>query len=174
MSRTNTERAPHYPSRPLLMPMTPPSSRQTYLRDIAKGYSVIPCEVRSVRVDNNTEAFSEPHVVLDFERHSVELPPGYAYEEIREAVKGGCYYRSEYLDQAGHVDICVVHKETSNYELGGNSRDQFRKCTANDWFGDWNRATIKADEEYNKAVAAYEEYWSNRKKRSLWARIIGK
>lgn len=89
-------------------------------------------EVRTVRTESNTDAFEPKHVILDFENHSLEIPPEFTFEEITEALHGGCYYRPKYLDQAGTVDICVVHDDITEYPNTGNARDPYRRCVRND------------------------------------------
>ncbi len=148
-----------YPYRPIFLPQFDPLKRMDRHRLIAEDVLVIPSEVKSVRVASDTDAFAEKHVIIDFETHSMELDPSYTFEEIREALAGGCYYRSAYFDEVGDLPICVVHAEITEYEFTGGAGSQFRRCRKNDPVGDARRAQEKWDQAYEAAQERQAELW---------------
>ena len=60
-----------------------------------------------------TDQYKDQHVIVYLDDSELEFDSSYKLTEIVAALKNGCYYRSQYLDQAGHVDICVVHEDIS-------------------------------------------------------------
>lgn len=111
-------------------------------------------EVRTVRMESNTDAFEAKHVVLDFENHSLEIPPEFTFDEIAEALRGGCYYRPKYLDQADTVDICVVHDDISEHPYTGNARDAYRRCVRNDPLAQFGKMFMSEEPQFEKNHAA--------------------
>lgn len=101
------------------------------LKTIAPEVLIDIDKITMVKYVEVTDQFDEKHVVIHFGQKWIELDPSFTLEEIRSAVNGGCYYRSQYLDQAGYVDICVVHDDISEYENTGNKNDKFRRCRRN-------------------------------------------
>ena len=138
---------------PMFLPIFDPMKRMDRHRLIAEDTLVIPSEVKSVRVASDTDAFAEKHVIIDFETHSMELDPSYKFDEIREALAGGCYYRSQYFDEVGDLPICVVHAEITDYEFTGGAGSQFRRCRNNDPVGD----ALRAEERYYRELEEAEE-----------------
>jgi hypothetical protein len=124
---------------------------------ITPEIEVDPHQVRSVRMDSETDAFSAKHVILDFENHSLEIPPEYIFDELIEALHGGCYYRPKYLDQAGTVDICVVHDDISEYPYTGNARDAYRRCVRNDYGAQMMKAFEAMKAQKNYTIQYYDD-----------------
>lgn len=137
--------------------------------------------VRSMRMDEG-----RTHVVLDFDTHSVELPPEYTFDEIDAALRGQCYYRTQWTDEVGDIEVCVLHKNNSEYEL---SAGPFRRCRNNDHAAQnmkllaerWQRmyghvdtdGIEKKGEENEQGEGSLGIAYEPPKKRSIWDRLKG-
>lgn len=95
---------------------------------ITPTHDINPDKIKYVTTIGRTDKYQADHVVIGMDGYTkIEIDPSYTQEEIVAAVNGGCYYRSEYLDQAGNVDICVPHREVSDSDQTWNPLRYCRK-----------------------------------------------
>lgn len=99
------------------------------LYKITPTISINPEKVVALKIDDRTDSYSEPHVTILFEDRILELSPAFEMDEIRAAINGGCYYRKQYTDECGDIDVCVVHNEISESE---ETWDPLRFCRKRD------------------------------------------
>lgn len=91
-----------------------------------------PENVAGIRYINRSDYHSERHVMILLKRDTrvwEECPPEYTIEEIAAAINGGCYYRKQWTDECGDIDVCVVHNEISDSE---ETWDPLRYCRKRD------------------------------------------
>lgn len=82
---------------------------------VAPGVAINLETFEAVQVVNRTDKYAEPHVSIRFPKYDVEIDPEYTHEEITAAINGGCYYRKEWTDEVGEIDVCVLHRQNSQY-----------------------------------------------------------
>lgn len=99
------------------------------VRLVAPEVSVNIHNIESVHVTSNTDTHAEPHVTINFKEFSTEISPEYSHAEIQAAIDGKCYYRSQWTDEVGEIDVCVLHGHNSQYsEWGPIGKQPFRLC----------------------------------------------
>lgn len=99
---------------------------------ITPDISLDPESVAGARYINRSDRYSEKHVIVFFKENMgvwTEFPPEYTLEEITAAINGGCYYRKQWTDECGDIDVCVVHNEISESE---ETWDPLRFCRKRD------------------------------------------
>lgn len=82
---------------------------------IAPGVVVNTDHVQCVEIMDHTDAYAEPHVVVQYKTYGRNIPPEYTLEEITAALNGLCYYRTQWTDEVGEVDVCVIHGQNSRH-----------------------------------------------------------
>lgn len=84
-------------------------------------------KVECVEYMDHTDAYGEKHVVVQFKGYGRNIPPEYTLEEITAALNGKCYYRPQWTDEVGEIDICVLHGHNSQF--GPDTHEgKFRPC----------------------------------------------
>ena len=100
------------------------------LYKITPQISLNPEMFELLRTTEGTDQYSEPHTIAYLTGGaSIEFSPAFTIAEIRAAINGGCYYRSEWTDECGDIDVCVVHEEVSDSE---QTWDPLRFCRKRD------------------------------------------
>lgn len=93
---------------------------------VAPDVAVNTDNIESVYYTENTDAHKERHVIINFRDFGYELPPDYTLPEILAALDGKCYYRSEYSEMVGDLDVCVLHGNNSKYSEAEHGK--YRLC----------------------------------------------
>lgn len=93
---------------------------------IIPDYSVNTDNILDVTVMDRTDSYPEPHVVINYKTYGRPIPPEYTYQEIMAALDGKCYYREEWDDMCGHIAVCVIHGQNSQFDP--SSGGPFRPC----------------------------------------------
>jgi hypothetical protein len=108
---------------------------------IAPGLVVNTDNVESVEQVEHTDKYDEPHVLVNFKEFGRDVDPEYTLDEITAALNEQCYYRKQWTDEVGEIDVCVLHGNNSRHDpaLG-----PFRLCLTKDPYitygGDWSVA----------------------------------
>ena len=82
---------------------------------IAPGLVVNTDQVQCVEVMDHTDAYGEPHVVVQYKTYGRNIDPEYTLDEITAALNGKCYYRKQWTDEVGEIDVCVLHGNNSQW-----------------------------------------------------------
>ena len=116
----------------------------------------------SVYMMESTDKYAEKHVVIDFGDHLLEVSPDYLLDEIVAAIKDRCYYRQQDGDQAGWIDVCVIHGEISESD---DIHNPYRLCV--------KRSPLSLMLPYLQSVEKVTEVEEERP-RTFWDRINGR
>lgn len=93
---------------------------------IAPDYTVNTDNILDVKRILWSDKYDKPHVLINFHTFGHCLDPEYTYEEIMAALDGRCYYRKEWTDEVGSIDVCVIHGQNSQFDLARSG--PFRAC----------------------------------------------
>lgn len=83
---------------------------------VAPDIAVNVNNVESIHYVEGTDACRERHVIINFKEFNTELDPQYTMGEVCAALDGKCYYRPQYDEMVGTIDVCVLHGNNSKHD----------------------------------------------------------
>jgi hypothetical protein len=97
---------------------------------ITPDYVVNTDLVESAHYETGTDKFQEKHVLVNFKDYGHDIDPEYTLEEITAAMNGLCYYREQWTDEVGNIEVCVLHGNNSKHNPAVHGK--FRLCLTQD------------------------------------------
>lgn len=83
---------------------------------VVPDFAVNTDKVESVHYVEGTDDYKEKHVIINFKEYGHEFDPSYTLDEICAALDGKCYYRPQYDEMVGTIEVCVLHGNNSKHD----------------------------------------------------------
>lgn len=119
--------------------------------------------IESVHLKGRTDTYQDEHVIINFKEFSTEISPEYTYDEIMAAIGGKCYYRPQWTDEVGEIDVCVLHGHNSQHsEWGDIGKQPFRLCLYRSPYYEWPKGGYSLYAMPRRMPYSIDQGWEHR------------